>query len=95
MSVREFLTKETTTIVDVREPFEFDSGHIPGSINIPLGDVQHRIDYFKDLDKPLVMVCRSGGRSGMATAILQARGVEDVHNGGGWEYVEQLRKELA
>ncbi|HKK75147.1 MAG TPA: rhodanese-like domain-containing protein [Saprospiraceae bacterium] len=91
MSVQELLEKDTATIIDVREPFEFAEGHIEGSTNIPLNTVQNRVDDFQQMTKPLVMVCRSGGRSGMATAILKARGVEDVHNGGGWEQVNQVK----
>lgn len=58
------------TIIDVREIDEVEAGHIPGSINIPLGLLEFRMN---ELDKntPYIMVCRSGGRSGQATAFLQ------------------------
>jgi rhodanese-related sulfurtransferase len=91
MSLQELLENEATTIVDVREPYEFAEGHIDGSINIPLNTVQNRVEEFQQMSKPLVMVCLSGGRSGMATAILKARGVENVHNGGGWQQVNQAK----
>jgi len=94
MSVQELLGKDTTTIIDVREPYEFAEGHIEGSVNIPLNTVQNRVDEIQQMSKPLVMVCLSGGRSGMATAILKARGVTDVHNGGGWQQVNQLKVAL-
>lgn len=91
MSLQELLANEATTIVDVREPYEFAEGHIDGSINIPLNTVQNRVEEFQQMSKPLVMVCLSGGRSGMATAILKARGVENVYNGGGWAQVNQVK----
>lgn len=91
MSVQELLEKESATIIDVREPFEYAEGHVEGSVNIPLNTVQNRVDELEQMSKPLVMVCRSGGRSGMATAILKARGVADVFNGGGWEQVNEVK----
>lgn len=75
------------TIVDVREPFEFQMGKVEGSVNIPLGEVPHRIEEFKNMKKPLVLCCASGGRSGQATSFLAQNGVEEVHNGGGWNMV--------
>lgn len=83
----ESVNVKEATIVDVREPFEFASGCVEGSINIPLGDVPQKIEEFKQMKKPLVLCCASGGRSGQATQFLQANGVEDVHNGGGWNMV--------
>lgn len=75
------------TIVDVREPYEFQAGKVEGSINIPLGEVPGRVEEFKNMKKPLVLCCASGGRSGQATSFLAQNGVEDVHNGGGWNMV--------
>lgn len=76
------------TIVDVREPFEFEMGNIEGSINIPLGEVPSRVEEFKSMKKPLVLCCASGGRSGQATQFLASNGVDSVHNGGGWNMVK-------
>lgn len=75
------------TIVDVREPFEFQMGRVEGSINIPLGEVPERIEEFKNMKKPLVLCCASGGRSGQATHFLSQNGVDQVYNGGGWSMV--------
>lgn len=75
------------TIVDVREPFEFQMGRVEGSINIPLGEVPGRVDEFKNMKKPLVLCCASGGRSGQATSFLAQNGVDQVYNGGGWNMV--------
>jgi rhodanese-related sulfurtransferase len=72
------------TIIDVREPFECEQGMIVGAINIPLGDVPHKIEAFKAMKKPLVLCCKSGGRSGQAVQFLAANGVADLYNGGSW-----------
>lgn len=70
-------------IVDVRSPGEFSQGSSPLSINIPLGDIQSRS---KELDKnkPIVLCCASGARSGAAVGILKAQGFKNVINGGPW-----------
>jgi len=75
------------TIVDVREISECEMGMVNGSINIPLGDVPNKIEEFKAMKKPLVLCCKSGGRSGQAVDFLAANGVEDIYNGGAWNMV--------
>jgi rhodanese-related sulfurtransferase len=71
------------TIVDVRTPEEFRGGHVAGSINIPLQEVQKRLEEIKALQQPIILCCASGGRSGQATSYLKSCGV-DCENGGGW-----------
>jgi phage shock protein E len=85
--MNEIINNPTATIVDVRSEIEFAGGNVPGSINIPLNLVPERIEEFKNMSKPLVLCCLSGGRSGQATAFLQQNGIDDVHNGGGWSEV--------
>lgn len=75
------------TIVDVREPSEFAEGNVKGSINIPLGEVSGKVEEFKNMPKPLVLCCLSGGRSGQAVQFLEANGVDTIYNGGGWNMV--------
>jgi len=78
---------KNATIVDVREVFECEMGMVDGSINIPLGQVPNKIEAFKAMKKPLVLCCKSGGRSGQAVDFLAANGVEDIYNGGAWNMV--------
>ena len=80
----EKINANEATIVDVREPSECAQGMIEGSINIPLGDVPNQVEEFKSMKKPLILCCRSGGRSGQAVDFLLANGVEAVYNGGPW-----------
>jgi len=78
---------KNATIVDVRTEGEFAAGNVNGSTNIPLDQVPQRVEEFKNMPKPLVLCCLSGGRSGQATQFLEANGVTDIHNGGGWQEV--------
>lgn len=77
------------TILDVRTPAEYNSGHIDGAINIPVDQVASRIDEIKDMPKPIVAYCRSGNRSGMAVSILKQNGITDAINGGGIDDMRQ------
>ncbi len=86
MSYENVNLKEAT-IVDVRTSGEFSMGNVEGSVNIPLDQVPHKVEEFKNMKKPLVLCCASGGRSGQATQFLEANGVEDIYNGGGWSMV--------
>lgn len=65
-------------VLDVREPGEYRQGHIPGSVLIPLGALPQRLSEVPSGQR-IVVVCRSGGRSGVATGILRKAGY-DAHN---------------
>lgn len=70
-------------VVDVRTVEEFNDDHLEGSINIPLNEVPERVEEFKQMNQPLILVCKSGYRSGEAANYLKKFGV-DCENGGGW-----------
>jgi len=91
MNIQELINDMATTIVDVRTEGEFSEGNVHGSINIPLNEVVDRMEELKGM-QPLVLCCLSGGRSGQATAFLQAQGCDNVHNGGGWEMVDAQKR---
>ena len=74
-----------TTVIDVREINEFESGHFEGAINIPLGNIPMRIAELKAMNGPIVVYCRSGNRSGMAMSLLKQAGLIEVYNGGALE----------
>jgi len=76
------------TIIDVRSPEEFKSGHVENSINIPLQEIKDHIDKFKSFAQPLILCCASGNRSGQATVFLKSQGIE-CSNGGSWVDVQQ------
>lgn len=67
-------------IVDVREPYEYAEGHIPGSKLIPLGQLTAHLNELGSKDEEMIMVCRSGGRSGQASHQLAGLGYKKVLN---------------
>ena len=83
MNIQELLKENQCTVVDVRSPEEFQGGHVNGSINIPLQDVPMQIEKLKSIQKPLILCCASGNRSGQAQRFLLAQGIECT-NGGSW-----------
>lgn len=70
-------------IIDVRNTGEFSMGKIKGSTNIPLDKIKSTIKKIEKLKKPVIFCCASGVRSGQATSIAKAMGI-DAYNGGGW-----------
>jgi len=88
MTTVEAIQSGKGTLIDVREPHELDlDGAVPNAINIPLGDVPHKVEEIKAMEHPIIVFCRSGNRSGNAAIFLQSQGLEDVYNGGGFQDV--------
>lgn len=77
------LVRNGATILDVRSHSEFQGGHIRGSVNIPLPELQNNLSKIKK-DKPVITCCASGMRSAAAKNVLKAGGFSEVYNGGGW-----------
>lgn len=69
-------------VVDVREQDEWDDGHIPGALHIPLGELADRLGELPE-DDTLLLVCRSGGRSERAAQWLMTNGFEAINLVGG------------
>ncbi len=65
--------------IDVREPAEVATGTLPGTTNIPLGELDGRLDEL-DSSHRVVLLCRSGGRSTIAAELLNRHGFTDVVN---------------
>ena len=84
--IQEFKNKGAV-IIDVRSPGEFAGGHIKGAKNIPLNEIDTKINDIKKLNKPLIVCCASGMRSSQATSIFKQNGVDAI-NGGGWQSLE-------
>ena len=66
-------------IVDVREPWEYQMGHVSGAKLIPLGELSQRVSEL-DPKKPVVVICQSGSRSQSAAALLAQKGFKKVYN---------------
>jgi rhodanese-related sulfurtransferase len=80
------IIREGAFLVDVRTPGEFAGGSVPGAVNIPLDQIQQKINQFNN-KKAVVVFCRSGMRSGQAHGLLQQMGIPAVYNGGTWQDV--------
>lgn len=78
------LLKEGAIILDVRTKGEYGSGHIRGSVNIPVEQLHKNLQKFKDKKRPIITCCESGMRSASAKGILTSNGFINVHNGGRW-----------
>lgn len=70
---------EDVLVLDVREPAEYAFGHIPHAISIPFGDLENRMEEL-DKSKPILVVCRTGNRSDMASQALASKGFTKVWN---------------
>jgi rhodanese-related sulfurtransferase len=68
-------------VLDVREDFEWEAGHIEGAVHIPLGELPARVGEVPD--GQFLVVCKVGGRSAQAVAWLSAQGHEAVNLAGG------------
>ncbi len=66
-------------LLDVREPYEFAAGHVPKAVNIPLGTLAERMEWF-DKDAETLVICESGHRSATAARKLTRAGFSDVHS---------------
>lgn len=72
-------------LIDVREPKEYEAGHILGARNIPLSQFKMRMKEIRP-DKPVYLYCQSGNRSGRAAQILYRKGYKDLsHLQGGFK----------
>lgn len=90
------LQAEGVPVIDVREPSEFAEGHVPGAVNIPRGVLEFQVDghpavnctrdeHLAHRRTPVVLYCRTGGRSALSAEALQRLGFErPLSLAGGW-----------
>ena len=81
------LVKSGAQIIDVRTRGEFQGGHVPGSVNIPLENLSNNLSAITK-DRPVITCCASGVRSDAAKNILRSNGFTQVYNGGGWRILQ-------
>jgi len=81
--VRRFAQQEGAVLLDVRTRQEYGAGHIPGSINLPLQQLEDAQDILPAKEAPVYVYCLSGGRSRQAASLLRDMGYENVSNIGG------------
>jgi len=78
------LVKAGAIILDVRTKGEYGTGHIKGSVNIPVDQLSKNLHKFKDKKRTIITCCASGMRSYSAKGILTSNGYANVYNGGSW-----------
>jgi hydroxyacylglutathione hydrolase len=71
--------KNDAQIIDVRSPDEWSHGHLPGARHIPLASLPDRLGEI-DASRPVILQCRGGGRSAIATSLLLSRGISNASN---------------
>lgn len=84
------MTRKTPKIkiIDVRNADEFEAGHAEGSINIPLPEIETRLEEFKNMKEQIVLVCGGGTRHLKAHDLLSLHGISS-EAGGGWKEVNK------
>ncbi|MFT4041191.1 MAG: MBL fold metallo-hydrolase [Thermomicrobiales bacterium] len=92
LTVDEFALRQDAFVLDVREPAEFDAGHVPGATPLPQADLAMRLDELPR-DQPIICICQAGRRSLKAAQFLVQAGFPDVSNviGGTGAWVESGR----
>ena len=81
--VREFRETPGAVLLDVRTPQEYQAGHIPGSVNVPLQSLGREGAVPAGKDAPLFVCCHSGARSAQAVRLLARMGYTNLRNIGG------------
>ena len=82
----------TTIFIDVREPYEFSTGHVKGALNIPPAELMQDVpDVLADTpkDTEIVLYCRSGARSNVGMQLLRRQGFTKLVNGINQDHVEE------
>ena len=90
-------TADEATFLDIREQDEWDAGHAPNAVHIPMNDLPARLDElapFLDRDEPLVVTCRSGGRVSRVLPWLAQQGYEVANLEGGMRAWQAAGKAL-
>jgi rhodanese-related sulfurtransferase len=78
-TVAEVKDREDVYVLDVRQQWEYDEGHIPGVVLLPLGELPSRLGEVPT-DQTVIVTCRTGNRSGQAVDFLRQNGFDNVHN---------------
>ena len=79
LSPREFDQKKGLAILDIRTTKEYEAGHIPGAVHVPLSDIGDKVKKLKK-DKELMVYCNNGSRSIWAIKRLMGMGYKNLYN---------------
>ena len=81
ITVQQLRERTDIPLIDVREEYEFASGHVPGAMNLPMSTIGGRLDELPD--GPFDVICKVGGRSARVVEALEARGYDATNVDGG------------
>ena len=81
--LKDYYTQQAAILIDVRQPDEYEKGHIPGARNVPLQKLRDFSLEVTDKDTPIYVYCLSGARSARAVRALRGVGYSDVTDLGG------------
>ncbi|MCC6802057.1 MAG: rhodanese-like domain-containing protein [Anaerolineae bacterium] len=73
-----FLTAQDMVLLDVRQPEEYEAGHLVGSFNVPIRELSQNLDLLPDKTASIVVICKGGGRAVLAATALELLGYENV-----------------
>lgn len=79
--IEERMSVPETLMIDVREPDEYQRGHLPGAMNIPRGMLEFKLSNdpaLQDLARPIIVYCKTSGRAALASVAMQDMGFENV-----------------
>ena len=90
-AAKEMMDTQEVIILDVREQDEYDSGHIPGAVLLPVGSIDEdtAAEVIPEMDSTVLVYCRSGNRSKTASSALAELGYTNIYEFGGittWPY---------
>lgn len=84
--------QDGATILDVRTPSEFKSGHLESAVNIPYDEIAHRVkELGPDKEKSIVLYCAAGVRANIAQTTLKAMGYSNTFNGKKYSKLEKTK----
>jgi len=81
ITVHQLHERTATPLIDVREPWEFETGRVPGAVNLPMSTIGEHLAELPD--GPFDVICKVGGRSGRVVEALAARGYDATNVDGG------------
>lgn len=85
------LLRSGAIVIDVRSAAEFQARHLPGAVNVPLDALGEQIGrYAPTREQPILLHCLSGGRSGLAKAMLKRHGYVNAFNLGSYGRAEKI-----
>lgn len=80
-------------LIDIREPYEYNVGHLPSAKNIPMNSILKETDKFLDKSKEYHIICQSGGRSSRTCSELTSKGYKVINiSGGTGSYIRPLER---